>query len=581
MNVSTMNIFDRIEIVAAIDFGTTYSGYAYSYAHAKKTIHLNGAWANNAFKTPTIILFDANQNFKAFGRHAEKFICDNPEYDGYYFQRFKMKLNNEKISREMILRSEDGKEMKALQVFSEAIRYFKDHFLDSINKRCPSNMVDVAQVRWVLTVPAIWSHASKQFMREAGEKAGIPKINLSIALEPECASIYCQHKDVADFQTTIKNEPGTKYLVLDNGGGTVDASVHQILQNGKLRSLHMPSGGAWGGSNVNEGFEKYLESIFSSAVIQKVKTLHPDHWLKMRREFEDIKTSLDECVQNFYSMSLANAFIKIYKEETHNDIDQRITYLNDSRGFYFNCSGGAHIQGGETLKIPRGVITDLIKEMSTKIKRHTEKLLKNEEIRGLDFVNMVGGFSNSSIVRDDIQSLISDIHWPEYSELAVLRGAVIAGWNPDLISSRRSLQTYGIQTNRDFVKEKHPERLKYKNKDGVWKCGSIFDTLVTVNEEVDVGQVGKVSKTYHPLLRNQNKVTFPIYTSSKNKVSYCDEEGCRKVGKITVDSPNVEKGINRDIKVDIIFGNTEFFVDVLDVSSANRRHATFDFLSTQ
>lgn len=280
-------------------------------------------------------------------------------------------------------------------------------------------------------------------------------------------------------------------------------------------------------------------------------------------------------------MSLANAFIKIYKEETHKDIDQSVTYLNDSRGSYFNCSRGAYIQGGETLKIPGGVITDLTKEMSTKIKRHTEKLLKEEEIRGLDFVNMVGGFSNSSIVRDDVQSLISDIHWPEYSELAVLRGAVIVGWNPDLISSRRSLKTYETAIAPDFVEGVHPERLKYKNEDGLVKCHKVFDTFVTINQEVDVGEVGKISKIYHPTYSKQESVAVPIYVSSKKNVSYCDEEDCTKVGKISIQTPNVEKGLNRDIKVDIMFGNTEFFVDVLDVSSGNRRHATFDFLSTQ
>ncbi|XP_057299310.1 heat shock 70 kDa protein 12B-like isoform X2 [Hydractinia symbiolongicarpus] len=473
----------------------------------------------------------------------------------------------------MFLRSEDGKLMTALQVFSEAIRFFKEHCLNAINNRSPNNMMEVDRVKWVLTVPAIWSHAAKQFMREAGEKAGIPKANLSIALEPECASIYCQHKDVAEFQIALKNKPGTKYLVLDNGGGTVDASFHQILENGQLRSLHMPSGGAWGGSNVNEEFEKYLEKVFTPKVIQKLKNLHPDHWLKMRREFEEIKISLDECIQEFYSMYLTNAVIKIYKEETHQDIGQGCSDLNNSKG--------AFIQGGETLKIPRKVVTDLIKEMSSKIKRHTEKLLEKAELRDLDFVNMVGGFSNSSIVREDVQSLISDIHWPENSELAVLKGAVMTGWNINLISSRRSLKTYGIEINEDFIEGSHPERLKYVNEDGKIKCNNVFHTVVTINEEVEVGQVGMISKTYCPSFSTQSEVSFPIYASSNRTVRYCDEGGCKKVGEIIVQTPNVEKGLNRVLKVDIVFGNTEFFVDVLDISSGNRRHATFDFLSTQ
>ena len=62
-------------------------------------------------------------------------------------------------------------------------------------------------------------------MRESAEKvtlktnlnflqAGIPQKNLSIALEPECASLYCQK--LGGFRNFKK--VGSKYLILNDGG---------------------------------------------------------------------------------------------------------------------------------------------------------------------------------------------------------------------------------------------------------------------------------------------------------------------------------------------------------------------------
>ena len=62
--------------------------------------------------------------------------------------------------------------MEAVDVFSIALRYLKDHVIAHImaakeypNKQCVERII-----LWVITVPAIWSDAAKQFMREAATK---------------------------------------------------------------------------------------------------------------------------------------------------------------------------------------------------------------------------------------------------------------------------------------------------------------------------------------------------------------------------------------------------------------------------
>ena len=67
---------------------------------------------------------------------------------------------------------------------------------------------------------------SSNLHRQCIQQAGIPGENLTIALEPEAASLYCRHLPVerhvggdktAKF-SLAKFKAGTKYLVLDAGG---------------------------------------------------------------------------------------------------------------------------------------------------------------------------------------------------------------------------------------------------------------------------------------------------------------------------------------------------------------------------
>ena len=61
-------------LVAAIDFGTTYSGYAFAFTSEPNNIRMNKNWAAekyDSYKTPTTILFGPN-GFIHFGYEAIK-----------------------------------------------------------------------------------------------------------------------------------------------------------------------------------------------------------------------------------------------------------------------------------------------------------------------------------------------------------------------------------------------------------------------------------------------------------------------------------------------------------------------------
>ena len=98
-------------MVAALDFGTTYSGYAFStisdFKRDPLKIHMNPAWNPGrrqllSPKTPTCILLDGRQQFVSFGYDAENaytdLVMDDKHHDYYFFSRFKMSLYDVKVN---------------------------------------------------------------------------------------------------------------------------------------------------------------------------------------------------------------------------------------------------------------------------------------------------------------------------------------------------------------------------------------------------------------------------------------------------------------------------------------------------
>lgn len=97
-------------LVAAIDFGTTYSGYAFSTitdfqrdpskAFLKQWVDPSSAMMYN--KTSTCILLTDEKKFSKFGFDAEAkyldLILDKKQKDWYFFRRFKMYLYDIQVS---------------------------------------------------------------------------------------------------------------------------------------------------------------------------------------------------------------------------------------------------------------------------------------------------------------------------------------------------------------------------------------------------------------------------------------------------------------------------------------------------
>lgn len=71
------------------------------------------------------------------------------------------------ISYNLMIAAMNGKHLPAITVFSKALQYMRKIVLGDLNKQVD---YPYRHILWILTVPAIWSHAARQVMRIAALK---------------------------------------------------------------------------------------------------------------------------------------------------------------------------------------------------------------------------------------------------------------------------------------------------------------------------------------------------------------------------------------------------------------------------
>lgn len=571
-------------MTAAIDFGTTYSGYCFSFRHDFENDPLKvsaNTWTAGtaglvSLKTPTTVLLDSNQELVAFGYEAEDRYAELAEEEEhgeyYYFRRFKMSLFNSssRLTRDTMLKDmAGGKQAKAIKVFAHAIRYLKDHMLNTLEQRGAG--IKAKDINWVLTVPAIWEDPAKQFMREAAEEAGISRNQLMIALEPEAASLFCKYLPIEKLQGSEGGisafKPGSRYLVLDAGGGTVDITVHEVQCNGTLKELDKASGGAWGGTRVDESFKEMLEEIVGGGMMEEFALSHTADFIDLFRDFETKKRNVKDDSPGKITIRIPINLQELYEERTKEEIKKRIrqTKYKDDLTWV-----------GDRLRIDKPRFVELFSAACDGMVDHVKKLLKSPKVRGTNNILMVGGFSESPLLQKRIREEFPScrVIIPQEAGLAVLKGAVIFGHQPATIAARIAKYTYGISVMTKFDRNKHPMS-KMKMIEGKEKCKDVFDKHVSIGQLLEIDDV-QSEKSYWPLYDDQTQVSLRVFTSTDEQPAFVDDPGCCYLGKLTVDVP--KHGSDKEILSSFTFGGTELKVQAVVKSTGETTSANFDFL---
>ncbi|XP_040905902.1 heat shock 70 kDa protein 12A [Toxotes jaculatrix] len=587
-------------VVVAIDFGTTSSGYAYAFTKEPECIHTMRRWEGgdpgvSNQKTPTTILLTPDRKFHSFGYAARDFYHDldpSESKQWLYLEKFKMKLHTTaNLSIDTDLHAANGKRVKALDIFAYALAFFKEQALKELSDQTGGEF-DNNDVRWVITVPAIWKMPAKQFMREAAYKSGlVPRENpeqLIIALEPEAASIYCRklrlHQMVDLGTQTTQNgfsptdnvgsgmTQGDRYVVVDCGGGTVDLTVHQIrLPEGHLKELYKASGGPYGSIGIDYEFEKLLCKIFGQDFIDQFKIKRPAAWVDLMIAFESRKRAAAPDRTNPLNINLPFSFIDYYKKFRGHSVEHALRKSNVD--FVKWSSQGM-------LRMSPDAMNSLFKPTIDHIIQHLTELFEKPEVNDIKFLFLVGGFAESPLLQHAVQNMLqgrSRIIIPHDVGLTILKGAVLFGLDPSVIKVRRSPLTYGVGVLNRFVEGKHPPE-KLLVKDGTRWCTDVFDTFIAADQSVALGEM--VKRSYTPAKPSQQVIVIHVYCSEKDAVGFISEPGVRKCGTLRLDVSGTESTApRREIQTLMQFGDTEIRAMAVDVSTGRTVKASIDFLS--
>ncbi|XP_059803910.1 heat shock 70 kDa protein 12A isoform X2 [Hypanus sabinus] len=589
-------------VVVAIDFGTTSSGYAYSFARDPECIHIMRRWGGgdpgvSNQKSPTTILLTPDGKYHSFGYAARDFYHDldpNDSKQWLYFEKFKMKLHTTSdLTIDTELEATNGKKVKAIEIFAFALMFFKDHALQELGDQAGSPF-DNSEVRWVITVPAIWKQPAKQFMRHAAYKAGLASPDcpeqLIIALEPEAASIYCrklrlhQMIDLSAKEAVNGYSPtetlasgithGDRYLVVDCGGGTVDLTVHEVkLPEGHLKELYKASGGPYGSIGVDFEFEKLLCKIFGDDFIEQFKIKRPAAWVDLMIAFESRKRAASPGRTNPLNINLPFSFIDYYKKFRGHSVEHALR--KSSVNFVKWSSQGM-------LRMNSDAMNALFKPTVDHIVQHLLNLFQKPEVAGLKFLFLVGGFAESPLLQQAIQSNLASkcrVIIPHDVGLTILKGAVLFGLDPTIIKVRRSPLTYGVGVLNRFVDGKHPME-KLLVKDGTRWCTDVFDKFITADQSVALGET--VKRSYTPAKPSQMIIVINIYCSENDNVNFITDASVKKCGTLRLDLTGTDSTslpTRREIQTLMQFGDTEIKAMAVDITTSKCVKAGIDFLS--
>jgi molecular chaperone DnaK (HSP70) len=127
--------------------------------------------------------------------------------------------------------------------------------VDLVVETVSKEKIEIEQIRWVLTIPAVWTDREKILMKKAAFESGMISTmdedseRFLFALEPEAAGLYSciTLKKTEKISDLMMNE-GENFMIIDAGGGTLDLTAHQVLKDGFLKELCIGDGASVGSS---------------------------------------------------------------------------------------------------------------------------------------------------------------------------------------------------------------------------------------------------------------------------------------------------------------------------------------------
>ncbi|KAH3717752.1 hypothetical protein DPMN_060548 [Dreissena polymorpha] len=211
-------------------------------------------------------------------------------------------------------------------------------------------------------------------------------------------------------------------------------------------------------------------------------------------------------------------------------------------------------------------------EQVSKMVEHIQNIIQKERMRDISLIILVGGFAESPYVQKRIQEALPDkrLIGPGEAGLAVLKGAVMFGHKPDIISFRVIDNTYGIRVCAYYQENLYPLEKKELIM-GKWAVRDVFRITVRVNEDVPL-----VCKVTHKTKPAEKTSDILIYRTKQKNPLYITVQGCELLGKLVMTNDENISFQKQDIKTTFMFGDTELHVMSKNTQTGEIESLTLD-----
>lgn len=346
-------------------------------------------------------------------------------------------------------------------------------------------------------------------------------------------------------------------------GGTADITTHEILKNGFFKQILHSTGHDCGGTSVDREFFNILQGIIGAENMNKFKTCHTIQYLELCSSFESVKRNITR-----HQTKMVNITIPI------NCLDE----LNPSSGNFDQMLQKSEyadrISVAESkMRLNPEFAKSLFSKSIDKLVSAITGILHKQTVSSISAILLVGGFSESKLVQFYIGKEFPNTRLiiPKDPTVAVLKGAVLFGHRPDIVTTRVTQCSYGRKIKPIFNPKIHEKSRKVEI-EGEPRCDGVFELLIKSGTSVPIGKT--VSKSYHTVSKYQEDIRVALYRSSNDNSKYVDEEDCCLVGEciVPVLKPSDRR---RDVAVHFEFGDTEIYVTAFDKKTDNTITETF------
>ncbi|KAG6354698.1 hypothetical protein INS49_004716 [Diaporthe citri] len=492
-------------IVIGVDFGTTFSGVAWAISTSTQSgnVEIISRWPNisgvktHSEKVPTKLRRLGNGDLQ-WG-----FLVPS---DAPSNEVLRWKLDDRASVAEVVpenIRAYNNR--RTDQAIVDYLSLLGAEVLQALTNSLGAGLVKDYELKYVITVPAIWSERATQRTKLAFQDAMDLRGNQNITVlsEPEAAAI----SELQRSKTRIVNE-GECFMILDAGGGTVDLisyiirQLHPLVVDEAVRG----SGDVCGGATVTDRFRTWL--------VSKIGDL----------EYFDDEVLRDavECFDTRIKPRVNSAL------------------LANNHRFFVTVPGLANNRQADISNELIGISAfDVVSFFQPSIERI--KLLVAEQIAAsnvpITAIIMVGGYGQCQYLKEELEQdvLIRErqiqVHRSRRAWTAVVEGAVMKGlheMSPEdstriRISNYKARKHYGTELTVTYQDSMHSELFDKRRWDGLNGCYEVEVMNWFINQGDSVTDSKKFFKDF--LVTNKvnhgkpRRIYLIIYSDETSQVA--------------------------------------------------------------